>query len=397
MNLIKISWANISNKPLNTGLSLLLLAFGVGLISLLLLLQTQMKEQFDRNIKDIDMVLGAKGSPLQLILSSVYHVDAPTGNINLKEASKVMRHPLIEDAIPLAYGDNFQKYRIVGTNKKYPEHYGAVLSEGKIWEESFEASIGSKVAEEAGLKIGDHFYSSHGLEDSSDVHKNHEFTVVGIFEQSNSVIDQLILTAISSIWDVHKHEGEEGEEEHEEPEREVTAVLLKKKSPLAVLTIPNVIRESNMQVALPAIEINRLNQNFGLGMAALSAIGAIIMFISFVSVFISLFNSLKDRKYELALMRSMGAGRKTIFALILQEGLLLAILGFIIGIVLRRFGLLVLSSFMEESFHYSTENLGFVTGEWIMLLITIFVGILASLLPAIKAVQIDISKTLSDG
>jgi putative ABC transport system permease protein len=121
------------------------------------------------------------------------------------------------------------------------------------------------------------------------------------------------------------------------------------------------------------------------------------MIISFISVFISLFNSLKDRKYELALIRTMGGSRKTLFLLIIQEGLMLAVIGFAIGLILSRVGLLTLSSLMEDNFHYSVNDLWLVSGEWVMLIITIFVGVLASLLPAIRAVRIDISKTLTDG
>jgi putative ABC transport system permease protein len=108
MNLFRIAWRNIAHKPLNTALSLILLAFGVGIISLLLLLESSLQKEFDRNIKDIDMVLGAKGSPLQLILANVYHIDAPTGNISRAEAQRVMKHPYIDKAIPLAYGDNYR-------------------------------------------------------------------------------------------------------------------------------------------------------------------------------------------------------------------------------------------------------------------------------------------------
>jgi putative ABC transport system permease protein len=127
MSWIRIAWRNLLAKPLSTGLSTILLAFGVGLVSLLMLTERQLDQAFRRNIEDIDLVLGAKGSPLQLILANVYHIDAPTGNIRLSDARQVMTHPYIEKAIPLAYGDNFQRYRIVGTEPSYPAHYGMQL------------------------------------------------------------------------------------------------------------------------------------------------------------------------------------------------------------------------------------------------------------------------------
>jgi putative ABC transport system permease protein len=394
MNLLKIARRNIAAKPLNTFLSLVLLAFGVGIISLLLVLEVRLQEQFDRNIKDIDMVLGAKGSPLQLILANVYHVDAPTGNISRKEAERIAKHPYVKEGIPLAYGDNFRSYRIVGTTHQYHEHYGVELAEGALFEATYEATVGARVAKEAGLEIGDTFFSAHGLTDETDVHKDHAFTVVGIFEESGSVIDQLILTPMSSIWGVH---SEVAEETGENPDQEITAMLLKKKNPMAILALPKMLEDSNMQIALPSIEINRLTQNFGVGMGTVRAIAVLIMILSFVSVFISLYNSMRERKYELALMRTMGATRGTLFTLIILEGVVMTFLGILIGLLLSRVGMAVLAQVMQDQFRYDLGDLGVLMSEWLLFGITIFVGVLASLLPAISAVRLDISKILADG
>jgi putative ABC transport system permease protein len=394
MNLFKIARRNITVKPLNTILSLVLLAFGVGIISLLIVVENRLQDQFDRNIKDIDLVLGAKGSPLQLILANVYHIDVPTGNISRREAERIMKHPYIESGIPLAYGDNYAMHRIVGTTHAYHEHYEVELTEGVLFDAPYTATIGAAVAQTTGLKIGDTFYSAHGLKDATDVHADHAFTVVGIYAESGSVIDQLILTPMESVWGVHV---EEAEERGENPEDEITAVLLKKKNALAIVTLPNLLRETNMQIALPSIEINRLQTNFGIGMQTLRAIALLIMAISFVSVFISLYTSLRDRRYELALMRTMGASRFTLFALILLEGMLLTLAGIAVGLATSRVGLLLLGDMVKDKFRYEIADMALLEGEYLLMIITIFVGVLASLLPAIAAVRIDISKTLADG
>ena len=124
----------------------------------------------------IDLVLGAKGSPLQLILANVYHIDAPTGNINQREAEKVLKHPYIDSGIPLAYGDNHEGYRIVGTEHSYVEHYGGTLADGTLWQDPFEVTAGAHVAE-FGPSHWDTFYSAHGLKDQTDIHTNKTFTV----------------------------------------------------------------------------------------------------------------------------------------------------------------------------------------------------------------------------
>ncbi len=459
MNLIKISWANIKFKPLNTALSIILLAFGVGIISLLLLLEKQVTEKFDRNIKDIDFVLGAKGSPMQLILANVYHVDAPTGNINMEDAKKIVKNPMVKEAIPLAYGDNYEKWRIVGTTFKYPEHYEAELQEGRIFSAAFEVTLGSKVAKETGLKVGDKFTSVHGFDQAAEAgedlhHHDNPFTVVGILKSNSSALDNLILTPIESVWMVHEghdhahstgsgtahstgsgtasstgsgtggngemteHSAEAnpkseirnpesvtgaelmriqaGESLEPKDTREVTAYLIKKRNPMAAMMLANAVKNTNMQLADPAIEMNRLTQGFGIGISAMKAIAIVIMVLSFISVFISLYNSLKERKYELALLRTMGGSKATLFRLILQEGLILVIIGYIIGAILSRLWLVILSNSLEDNFHYELNEMGITSGEIVLLGVTLLVGMVASLLPALRALKMDISKTLSN-
>lgn len=386
------AWRNLRAKPLQTALSLALLAFGVGMVSLMLLTEKQVNDAFERNIEDIDLVLGAKGSPLQLILANVYHIDAPTGNILLSEAQKVVRHPYIESGIPLAYGDNHEGYRIVGTEHSYAQHYGVEVAQGKLWEAPFEATVGSKVAKALELTLGDTFFSAHGLTDQTDIHKDKVFTVVGILEPSQSVVDQLILTPMQSIWDVHLKSGEVSDSSA----REITAMLLKKRNPLAVLTIPNTLRESNMQVALPAIEVNRMTQQFGLGTAALRAIAMLIMALSFASIFISVLDNIRSRRHELALMRTMGGTPSTLYLLLLQEGGLLSLVGTGLGLVLSRMGLWTLSNLVEQQFHYELAEMALLPSEWMLAAAAIGVGLLAAAVPARGSLRLDISQTLRE-
>ncbi len=392
MSWLYIAWRNLGLKKLQTALSLILLAFGVGLVSLLMLTEKQLSDTFDRNIQDIDLVLGAKGSPLQLILANVYHVDAPTGNIRLADAEKVIRHPYIDEGIPLAYGDNYRGFRIVGSTSAYTDHYDAVWESGRDIEAPFEVVVGARVAESTGLKLGDGFFSSHGLQDETDVHTDKTFTVVGILESSGTVLDQLLLCNIETIWGVHEKPDEVTAYE----DREITAVLLKKRNPLAVLTIPNTIRETNMQVALPAIEINRLTQNFGIGMRTLHAIALLIMLISFASIFISVYDNLLARKYELALMRTMGGSRAGLFFLLILEGGILSAGGSLIGIALSRMGIFILSQLIEDKFRYDWSSMGILPDEWLLVGMAIFVGLVASAIPGRSAMKLDTSRTLTE-
>lgn len=419
MNIFQISWKNIINKPLNATLSLVLFALGVGLISLLFLLNQQIEEKFDKNLAGIDLVVGAKGSPLQLILSSMYHIDAPTGNISLKAARPFLnpKHPLIGMAIPISLGDNYKGHRIVGTTPKILELYDNVqIEQGRIWENVFEVVIGKVVAEKLDLQLGSKFYGSHGLiDDENLVHDDIDaFKVVGILEGNGSVIDQLVLTANQTVWAVHDHEGSDSDTTHHEdhahaidlsiplseyPDKDITSLLIKFKSRnFQTLNMPRSINENtDMQAATPAIEINRVYSMIGDGEEALRYLAFIIIFVSGLSIFISLFSSLRERRYELALMRVMGASPSKLFLLIVLEGIILAFVGYLIGILLSHAGMSIFAAQMEETYRYSFSGWEFMKEEAYLLFGALAVGFIAAILPAIQASNTDISTTLSEG
>lgn len=402
--ILKLAIKNLLHKPLSSLLCWVLLSVSVGIISLLLILQQQFEKQFSRNIDGIDMVIGAKGSPLQLILSTVYHIDAPTGNIKLDEAEKWMRHPFVEKAIPLAYGDSHRGYSIVGTTRDYLDKYEAVLEIGKLYEKDFEVVVGSSLARKLQLKPGSSFYSTHGNDEHGEEHNDKAYTVTGILKPSGTIIDNLIIGNIESVWKIHEHHEEKNhsgaavkEEEHEE-EKELTAVLLKFRNPMGNVQLPRIINEkTNMMAAVPAIEINRLFTLFGTGIDTLKNMAWGIMFLSGLSVFVALFNSLKERKYELALMRTMGAGRSRLLLLVLLEGLILCFAGIITGLLLSRIALWLFGNAFEKDYHFTITQWSLQQpGEFYLILLTICTGLIASIIPAVKAWVINISKTLAN-
>lgn len=402
MNLFQISWSNLRDKPLTSFLSGLLMTFGITIISLLLLLNKQLDDQFRKNIKGIDMVLGAKGSPLQLILSSIYQIDSPTGNIPLDEAERLTRNPMIKTAIPLALGDNYRSFRIVGTNKKYLDHFGATVAQGQLFQQNLEVVIGPRVAAITGLKIGDTFASSHGLDKDGEAHAGSGYKVVGILNASNTVADQLILTPLSSVWAIHEHEAtpaaveEHTDEDHEEAPREITSMLIKFRNPMGMMLARGINSNSKLQAALPNFEINRLFSLLGVGVETLRGLAIVIMLISGISVFVSLYNSLKERRYEMALMLSMGATRAQLFGMLLLEGMVLALIGFGLGLLFSRAGLWLFSGSVSEDYHYNLAAFGILPQEWALLGVALLIGLLAAALPALGVYRMNISQTLAE-
>jgi len=411
MNLLQLSWKNILHKPTSTLLSLVLFALGVGLVSLLMLVNRQLEEKFEKNLAGIDMVIGAKGSPLQLILSSMYHIDAPTGNVAIADVKAFLnpKHPVIGKAVPLSLGDNYRSYRIVGTTFDFFTLYNAQLAQGRRWEAVFEVVIGAAVADALDLKTGDTFHSSHGfvVDENLEHTDASDFKVVGILKPTGAVVDQLILTSPQSIWGVHEH----GDHEHEHEAYDlskpltdyegesITSVLVQFKARnAATLNMPRGINENtNMQAATPAWEINRLYAILGDSALALQVLALIIIAVSGLSVFLSLYASLRDRRYELALMRVMGASRGKLFALILLEGLLLAAVGCIIGLALSHAGMGVFARALESSYRYSFTGALFLKEEIWLVSAALGVGLLAAFIPAVQARNTDISQTLAEG
>ena len=391
MSIFKLSLKNIFSRPMSSVLSIMLLSLGVSMISLLILINTVLKEQMDNNLKGIDMVVGAKGSPLQLILSSVYHVDSPTGNIPLKEAKAIENNKMVGYSVPLLYGDNYNGYRIVGTNSKFFELYELNIKSGNFFSKDFEVVVGSKIAERLNLNLEDEFISSHGLRETGEAHANSPFIIKGILEFSNSVADQLILTSPESVWEIH------AEHDHDDDEKEITAMLIKFKSPMNIIQFPRYINEqTNLQSAVPSYEISRLFKLFGFGIETISLLAYLIILVSGISIFITLFNSMKERKYDLALIRTLGGTRFQLSLMLIYESLLLTIIGFFIGIGLSRLSLIFISKIMDANFNYSLNNTGVLNDEWWLLIVSIIIGLVACLIPSIQVYRMDISKTLSD-
>jgi putative ABC transport system permease protein len=392
VNLPGLAASYLRARPLQTALSLVLLALGAGTIVTLLLVVGQLEARMGRDARGIDLVVGAKGSPMQLILSGIYHADAPTGNIPLSAVDLLRKNRLVKRAIPLALGDSWKGYRIVGAGKEYPEHYGARLAAGKFHEQEMEAVLGHEVAARTGAGVGARFAGAHGVGGEGAEHEE-AYTVVGVLEPTGSVMDRLVLTSIESVWDVHEH-GQGGKDK----EHEVTVVLVQYASPLAAATLPRQVNsQSELQAASPAYETARLFRIVGAGVEALRAFAAVLMLAAGLSVFIALYTALEERRYDLAVMRTLGASPARLFGLLLMEGLVLALAGAALGLVLGHGLAAALGVWLDAQQQYPVSGLVFRAGELWVLAAALGVGLAAALLPAWRAYRTDVAGTLSRG
>jgi putative ABC transport system permease protein len=402
VNLTTLSASYLRARPLNTVLSLVLLSLGVATIVLLLLVVSQLEERMHRDARGIDLVVGAKGSPMQLILSGIYHVDAPTGNIPLSSVEMLSSNKMVKRAIPLALGDSWKGYRIVGAPRGYPEHYGATLESGRLHDKPMEAVLGAEVAARTGVAVGGTFTGVHGLgAEGGSEHADAPYTVVGILNRTNSVLDRLVLTSIESVWQVHEeHQGPEDEADRKalEEAREVTVLLVQYASPLAAATLPRQINaQSELQAASPAYETARLFRIVGVGIEALRAFALVLIVAAGLSVFIALYNALEERRYDLAVMRTLGASRAKLFGLLMTEGVVLSLLGAMLGLALGHVLASALGAWLEATQHYPVSGLEWRPEELWVVAVALGVGVLAAVLPAWRAYRTEVSRTLARG
>ena len=336
MKTIFLSWRYLWSRPLAASLNLLLLTLGLAAITFVLLASQQISRAFERDLAGIDLVVGAKGSPMQLILSGVFHIDAPTGNVPLAAVKELETNPQVAKVIPISLGDSFRGFRIVGTSLDYIKHYNAQLASGMLWTQPMQAVLGSQVARQTGLKVGDSFAGSHGLGGGGESHGQLPYTVAGVLAASGSVLDRLVLTATESVWKVHETDAALDAEDQKimEEEREITLALIQYKSPLAAVTFPRFVNATTeMQAAAPALEITRLLSMMGVGTDVLKALAGVLLLTAGLSVFIALWSAVRERRADLALLRMLGAPPRKIAGLLMCEALWLALLACMLGVL----------------------------------------------------------------
>ncbi|MBV7257597.1 ABC transporter permease [Pacificimonas sp. WHA3] len=447
--MIGLAFAYLRAHPLTTALNILLLGIAVTMLVLLLQFGRQVGDRLEQDAAGIDLVVGAKGSPLQLILSSVFHVDQPTGNIPLSSQQLLKRDPAVERVIPLALGDNFRGYRIVGTDEGLLGLYGGSIEMGSLFDAPLEAVLGASVAAEMKATLGQKFLGSHGLsgdaENGGSDHDHAAFETVGILAPTGTVLDRLILTSVESVWDVHGIAHDHGSQEHADddghahegdahdsadghahddehaddhgeeeiaavglpgtnplqarsagPQRELTALLVQYRNASAAIRVPAMInRQTEMQAAVPAIETARLLSLFGASLDGARLFAWLLAATGGLAIFVALLNVARAREGDLALLRVMGAGKMRIFGTILLEGVLTAAAGALLGIAAAHLLIGLAANAFATIGDLGIEPFAFDPLEGVIFFAVLGIGAVAAVIPAARIFSIDLARTLA--
>ena len=397
MKTLLLAWRYLWSRPLGAVLNLLLLSLGLASITFLVLVGAQLSKAFDRDLAGIDVVVGAKGSPMQLILSGVLHIDVPPGNVPLKAVQALAKNPLVDSIIPISLGDNFAGYRIVGTSHAYIDHYEAKLAQGRVWDAPMQVVLGATTARKLGLQLGQSFVGSHGLGAGGHTHGDNPYTVVGILAPSGSVLDRLILTDTASVWKVHEDYTAVDDEDRQilEEEREITMALVHYKTPMAALSFPRYVNTSTeMQAAAPALEITRLLHMLGLGTDVLRAFAGVLLLTAGLRVFIALWSAVRERRADLALLRMLGAPPRRVAALLLSEALWLGLLAAVLGLLLGQGFAALLAWLLALDNSLLIGGLVWPVALWLVPALALGVSLLSALLPTFAAYRVSVLELL---
>ncbi len=449
MNLLTIAYKSIRQRALASSLTAFSVALGVMLMVTVLVIHGVVDRMFSQTATGYDLIIGPKGSKLQLVLNAIYRVSQPIENLPYRFYRELKEDKRIEIALPLALGDTTQEggFTIVGT---IPEYFVTEYMPGRTFQgngeliaKPFDAIIGSNVARTNGWDIGQTFRLIHGGNEEH-VH-DEEFTVVSVLRPTGTPNDKTVFVNLKGFYMVQGHDkpieeavrrvadfyNEDVDEEelarkvkkaaedeaahasndghhhqHDilEVQKEVTAILIRMKtrenSSVSIYT-PGFQSEINKgfkaQAVNPIGEIKWLMDNIvGHVRTMLVVMTSLIIVVSGVSIFVSIYNSMSDRRREIAIMRALGASRQTVFSIIMSESTLLCVAGGVIGLVLGHGLVFLASPIVEAQSGLPLDPFAFEPMELVLLPMLIVLASLIGFIPGMTAYRTDVAETLAD-
>jgi putative ABC transport system permease protein len=424
MNLLKLTWKNLRYRKYSSLLTVFAVSIGSALIIVMLQVRGQTENYFSGDSYGYDLIMGAKGSSLQLVLNTMYHLDKPIENIPLALMEQVEKHPQVDWVIPFSLGDNFRGYRLVGTNNGFfkpsrilKDAGALVFDKGGPLAEKFDCVLGAQAARSTGLTIGDKIYAAHGLEQriekkehhheedeeieevigedefedehhEEDAHDTHPYKVAGILKPTGTPLDRIILVDYLSVLTLHDLDDSE--------RREITSMAVKMISPTLAFGFRQAVNKGKVaQAVLPYMEMEKLMRTVGRLSGVLLIMSYIVLFLGCLAIFLSIYNSLRERRRSLFILRAIGAGRKYLFLNLFLEGLAISLTGGILGYLGGHLLLLVLRGPIHVLAGMDISPFSFFPEEILALGSIALIGVLVSLLPGFWAYKTDVGQGLT--
>jgi putative ABC transport system permease protein len=447
MSLFRMVLRSLAQRPLGTALTILSVALGVMLTSAIVALEHQFKENYRNQGSGFPLVVGAKGSSLQLVLNVVYHRDKSPGNIPFKVYRELAEHEAVRLAVPYAVGDAFRGFRVVGTTDAifsetfkplpnvslriregrpfaFDEHLldhaiekietvaaamGASTRAGDEGDHCdhhhdlvMEAVAGATVAETLNLKVGQQIEPTHGVEGEKEHDHEHLWTLTGILERTGTALDRVIFINLDSFYGIEEHQAGA---RLETGDAGLSSVIVYPKGGVwKALLLGRLSKRSDLQVASPSEVIRGLLDVVGNVDRYFLIVAVFVVIVGLLSVGVSLYNTMNERRREIAILRAIGARRRTILAQLMGEASVIAVVGAVIGLALGRLLMVAARGWIARDAGFSPDPWAptpvLIGGReiWAEILLVAVVGVvgaIAGLLPALKGYRTDVASNLA--
>lgn len=400
MTIWLIIFKSLRQHALSTTITALSVALAGGLLMSVWSVKEQSENAFTGVNAGFDAVLGARGSKLQLVLNAIFNLESSPGNLAWSDFLDIQKNPDVGLAVPIAVGDNYRGYRIVGTTldlfekTEYAPGKKFALQSGGIWFDPArrEAVVGNFVARKMNLKVGDTFHPFHGLIFDEKNQHSETYVVVGVLKPSNTPADQVIWIPLAGIQNMSGHDPKMA--------TEVSAVLVKLKADSALAGFQMDLmynRQGNrLTFAWPIATIMaELFDKIGWFDQVLALVSYLVAIVATASILVSIYNSMNERRREIAILRALGARRITIFASILLEAALISTLGMLISFVIYGVIFTVAAGIIRAQTGVVLDPLKFNAVMLWAPAALIVLGALAGVIPAIKAYHTDVAQNLA--
>ncbi len=412
MIVLRLALQSLVNRWITALLTVASIAFSVMLLLGVEKVRTGARDSFANTISGTDIIVGARSGSIQLLLYSVFRIGNATNNITWASYEEIARQPEVAWAIPLSLGDSHRGFRVLGTTPDYFKHYRyrrtntLEFTSGKAFTDLFDAVLGADVAAKLGYKLGDKMVVAHGLGDVSFVeHDDKPFRVAGILKKTGTPIDRTVHVSLEAIEAIHvdwqSGARQPGQEISIEDVRSldlkpkaITAALLGLKSRLSTFRLQRAISEyprEPLSAIIPGVALQELWDLVSVAETALTAVSIMVVVTALIGMVVMILTTLNERRREMAILRSVGARPSTVLGLLTAEAGFLTLAGVALGTALLYLSLAMLRPVVDRLYGLNLNIEGLHWHEWQMLGAVVVAGLLAGLLPALRAYRLSVA------
>jgi putative ABC transport system permease protein len=411
MVLLPLAWRSLRNRALISGLTAASIALSVALLIGIEQVRVGVRESFSGTIRGTDLIVGARGGTTQVLLSTVFGMSTPSGSVSWDTFEKWSTHPAVQWTIPYALGDSHRGHRVIGTTAAFFERYrfrdrAVTFAAGRAPATDTELAIGSEVAARLGYAVGSPVTLAHGVAAVSFAqHEAHPFTVVGVIDRTFTPIDRALYVTLTGLEAMHAAEQASGglamgppTATHPAGEAPITAFLVGTKNRFETLALQREMNEDRVEpltAIIPGVALQQLWQTIGNAEVGLRVVAFLTLLVGLMGMGVALYASLEARRREMAVLRAVGAGPRTIVSLLVIESGLLAIVGAIAGVAVVFLALAFASGIIEARFGLALAMRPLGAMEWGYLALVITAGALVGILPAWRAYRSSLADGLS--